>query len=406
MTHNNNISEETAVVSSKVLPGPIELLKQSFAIYRAKFVTLITIVLVPTLFNALVKIIPAAETGGVLIGLIMIGLGLLAAAVAIWSSIALIYALGKNFTAYWAYREAMPKIVPYLIVSAIVGLVTIGGLFLLVVPGIIFAIWFYLASFIVILEGDRGFNALFKSRAYIAGHELGIAGRIVVFALLYFFAIFLINFIVLFLGASGQWLFLLLSLPLSPFAVIYPFVIYQSLRQIRPEIASQPIRGKKAPWIAVMLLGIIGPLIIAGYAIRGGILKSSSSAENVQDQKRLADLRFLDVNLTLSLIYGQELNCQSGTIHRSTDGGTAIDGSGWLPVDFTNIPLSSVRMTELPIDPLNNNAYFYSFACDPATGAYELNAVLADQNNIEIMGDDGGNNDAVYEVGTDLTLID
>ena len=52
-----------------------------------------------------------------------------------------------------------------------------GGFLLFFVPGIIFAIWFSFAAFILIQEDLRGVDALAKSKFYVKGRILPIFGR-------------------------------------------------------------------------------------------------------------------------------------------------------------------------------------------------------------------------------------
>jgi prepilin-type N-terminal cleavage/methylation domain-containing protein len=84
-----------------------------------------------------------------------------------------------------------------------------------------------------------------------------------------------------------------------------------------------------------------------------------------------------------------------------------VDGNGWVPVNFTSITGGS-PLGQLPVDPLNDNKYFYIYACsiNPAL-TYELNARLESSKYIGLMAStsDGGNNDNAYEVGTKLDIL-
>ncbi len=109
---------------------------------------------------------------------------------------------------------------------------------------------------------------------------------------------------------------------------------------------------------------------------------------------------------------GTPLKCDKGKVYKSTDGSQAVDGTGWLPLDFTKISGGS-PIESLDKDPLNSGQYYYSFACDPGSQKYELDAkfeeVVAKTESSksfdELLGTDGGNNPGLYEVGSDLNLI-
>lgn len=88
----------------------------------------------------------------------------------------------------------------------------------------------------------------------------------------------------------------------------------------------------------------------------------------------------------------------------------AVDGTGWIPVNFTAVS-GGPALSVLPVDPTkytDGSAYFYSYACDNTTKTYELNANL--ESTRYTSGDDnredtdGGDDDNIYEVGTDSGL--
>lgn len=97
--------------------------------------------------------------------------------------------------------------------------------------------------------------------------------------------------------------------------------------------------------------------------------------------------------------------------------GTVVDGTGWLPVNFSGLTGGS-PISNLPIDPSNTIAavggpmsntdltYRYSCAITPLT--YEIDAVLESTAYVTTdpkMSTDGGNNTNYYETGTDLTIF-
>ncbi|MEK9170257.1 MAG: type II secretion system protein [Patescibacteria group bacterium] len=87
-----------------------------------------------------------------------------------------------------------------------------------------------------------------------------------------------------------------------------------------------------------------------------------------------------------------------------------VAGAGWIPVNFGAVP-GGPALSVLPIDPTADATYFYSYACNNTSKTYELNANLESDRykaggteDKETNTKDGGNNDAVYEVGTDAGL--
>lgn len=103
------------------------------------------------------------------------------------------------------------------------------------------------------------------------------------------------------------------------------------------------------------------------------------------------------------LCYQTTAPCQGTS---NTAGATTRDagGSGWVKVNLKD--QKSVSIKVLPVDPLpNNSTYYYSYQTNAAGDAYEINAVLESDQYKDKMSADGGNNDDIYEVGTDLTIL-
>ena len=82
---------------------------------------------------------------------------------------------------------------------------------------------------------------------------------------------------------------------------------------------------------------------------------------------------------------------------------TALNGTGWVKVPLASSTL--VNLPSLPLDPLNSVVggvgYFYNFTCGSDL-TYELDAKL--EKNTYAMQNDGGNNDNLYEVGSNKGL--
>ena len=71
---------------------------------------------------------------------------------------------------------------------------------------------------------------------------------------------------------------------------------------------------------------------------------------------------------------GYTYYCTTSTSYRNTD------GTGWIPIDFT-VSDSNKYLSSLPVDPVNNTTYFYTYF---PGGSYELTAILANPNKNSI----------------------
>jgi prepilin-type N-terminal cleavage/methylation domain-containing protein len=88
--------------------------------------------------------------------------------------------------------------------------------------------------------------------------------------------------------------------------------------------------------------------------------------------------------------------------------GAEVDGTGWIPIDFTALSAGS-PVAALPLDPSNTTALNYQYQCNDTAKTYELNAIMestrfASGGGDDVEGTDGGDNGDVYEIGTDPGL--
>ena len=79
-----------------------------------------------------------------------------------------------------------------------------------------------------------------------------------------------------------------------------------------------------------------------------------------------------------------------------------IDGKGWIPINFSNQAI--FRLSKLPTDPQNNENYYYTYVYDPNTQTFEIDTVLESQKQKHLLSEDNGDNNNLYELGTNLTL--
>lgn len=89
-------------------------------------------------------------------------------------------------------------------------------------------------------------------------------------------------------------------------------------------------------------------------------------------------------------------------------GSRAVNGDGWVPTNLSAIPGGS-PVSNLPIDPINNGSFYYTYACDETNDTFEFTAEMESSrfskggaNDVE--STDGGNNHDYFEVGTDAGL--
>ena len=195
--------QQTGSSNTSAFLGAISLLAETWVLYRQRFLVFFGIILIPSLMIA----VPAgaffkggplfifiealvSATPFLILAVLALLLFILSTVIQLWGRVALLYAIkdsDEKIGVIQAYRRGWHKILSYWWVSFLAGLLTAGGFLLFLVPGILFAVWFSLAFFILIAEDTGGMSALLKSREYIRGRWWSVLGRLVVIGLFSFF---------------------------------------------------------------------------------------------------------------------------------------------------------------------------------------------------------------------------
>ncbi len=345
--------EEQSILKLKptnVLPKLIsisDLFSSVIKVYFSRFGLFFGISILPGavwFVGKIIKFYYPPDAVSVPISLLVIALFLVSSLLSVLSVIALIYAIPRPTSIVEAYKFSTSKLFSFLWLGLINTLMIFGGLVLFVIPGIVVAVWLSFSSFILIYENLNGFNALFKSKAYVRGYFFPVFGRIIfpiaiIFGLSFFLGVlfgFGSNLIESVITARNYDFFSssllqLVSVFFLPFIMIYQYVLYHDLASKKIKtMEAQPKENKKS-FILVCILGLISiPIFISISSIIG----IPSSSVIIRDQKRYSDL--LQIQSRIQLYH----------------------------MDRKQYPISLDELTPkyfnfTPKDPLTGNAYDY-----------------------------------------------
>lgn len=168
---------------SKPLVPPLAFVAESLQLYRenfALFAGLVAWLLVPYILQVLSPLVPDALLAG--------GFSFLASAVllvlSVWMTVVL-FLLSRSIIARTAVdlpraqADAWRLMMPLVLVALLETLVVAGGLVLLVIPGLVFSVWYGFAQLAAIFDGKRGFEALTFSKRLVAGRFWSVVWRLV-----------------------------------------------------------------------------------------------------------------------------------------------------------------------------------------------------------------------------------
>lgn len=166
--------------------------------------------------------------------------------VSLWNTLALYTYIIRNDRQY-AIRQAIADsremIVPYLGTSLMVGLYTILGLFLLIIPAIYWGVLFGFAPLITLVEG-KNVRALDRSKLLVKGNWWAVFLRQIVIGILVYALSAILNtiFSSLFnslgslyeplvgLGGLGG---IFSNILFAPVGLIFTYLVYQNLRRLK-----------------------------------------------------------------------------------------------------------------------------------------------------------------------------
>ncbi|MFA5249685.1 MAG: hypothetical protein WC397_04100 [Candidatus Paceibacterota bacterium] len=250
-----------------------ELLGQAWRLYKDRAWTLIGLALFPIAAMVVFGIIPGAayvfskNSFSIIVG--FLALYLVAIIAQFWGQIALIYAIKdsqERIGVNESLRRAWPKIVSFWWVGLLSGFIVLGGLFLFIIPGIIFSFWFMFAIYVLVDENIGGMGALLKSKAYAQGQIWNAIGKNLFIFLLYF--LMLLPFFIFSWTAPSIFgeeitsiIGGLINLPVQlialPLLMAYFFLFYKNVKEAKGQFEFKP-SGKG--WL--IFAGIMGLFII------------------------------------------------------------------------------------------------------------------------------------------------
>ena len=138
-------------------------------------------------------------------------------------------------------KKATHLVVPGFIVSLMVAIAVIAGLFLLIIPGVIFSVWFSFVLYEVIFEGKKGMDALHASKGMVTGRWFDVLWRLVAPIAVFYVAVRVFTWLLTFplpqdgTSAAITIYVALVSIAMSllfiPLTTLTPTILYLDLKK-------------------------------------------------------------------------------------------------------------------------------------------------------------------------------
>lgn len=130
-------------------------------------------------------------------------------------------------------KLGLSKFFPYLIAGILIWLSVTVGFILLIIPGIIFLVWFSLFEPVIVIEDIGYASALGRSRSLVKGYFWRTLGFFIVTGLLVFIIVGIISQVLGLIPVVGQIIGFIIQLAVFPFQLIAETLYYYNQRVIK-----------------------------------------------------------------------------------------------------------------------------------------------------------------------------
>lgn len=166
---------------------------------------------------------------------------------------------GHHITVMSALEHAKGHAQSVFWIGLLLSFLLYGSLF----TGILFVLfftWYYFALYVAIVEKERGFIAIAKSRYLVHGMFMKVFGRYLTL-LAVLFASYVIPYLLLGFIGFNPWVFIILLVAITiftfPFFVIYEYLRYEDIVQVQRNVPFVYYPGEKVTVIAWTVFGFI-----------------------------------------------------------------------------------------------------------------------------------------------------
>lgn len=248
-----------------------ELLRESLSIYRSKFKTIFGIMAIPIGFSLLYYDLYYLLWHTNFKYSPLFSVFTLVFYITFWllytlSTLSLILSIGMELDIRESFKKAIKLFTIFIWVNLLLATIVAGGFVLGAIPGILFSVWFFFASYVLVFEDMKGFDALMKSKHLVKGKWWGVWWRIICFAIISALVNVAIKYIPplqkvdyiplseLLNDVIGSFLWLFFF----PLSIAFHYLIYKNLSELRSgEVFTPSKSGKKPLYLFPVAIGSI-----------------------------------------------------------------------------------------------------------------------------------------------------
>jgi hypothetical protein len=239
------------------MSSPLELLQKSINFYKIafwKFIGMSAIGIVAVLFLvaviALEEFLSSVNAGSIPLNIlftILVIIGMVLVVYVVFVSLSGTYLLFKNFSAEqkaveaikFSFLEGKNYAGALLFLGFITSMLVFLWTLLLIIPGVIFAIYYFFAVWVLFFENIKGMQAIKRSKELVTNYWFAVFGRIAFMYIFYYIVIIVVTMPSVIAGEESM-LGIVFSIIagavqfcLAPLLIIYSYFMYRDLSKIK-----------------------------------------------------------------------------------------------------------------------------------------------------------------------------
>lgn len=189
------------ITAKEIINKSIGLYKTNFQLFLKYMLLLFAPTAILSIAATMIGSIPQTvtlyglmSTPSIINGLIII----ICSIISLWISIAFVRTVADCYENRGAknikdeLQAAIAVIIPVILMSILASLIILGGTLLVLVPGIIFAVWFAFYFYAIVLDNQKGLSSLHASKHLVKGRWFAVLWRLLAPGM--FFALIIIVF--------------------------------------------------------------------------------------------------------------------------------------------------------------------------------------------------------------------
>jgi len=233
-------------MENKKMSGIDDLVSGSVKIYKQHFKKFMLMMLVGLVAYVPFYLISAwmSVNTSMIIGIILVVLFIAATLALIYFGIRSqigMYFILKNPTMEFKelFKNTRGMFWKFFGLSLLTGILVFLWTLLLIVPGIIFGVFYSFALYLLIFEDVRGMNAIKRSKAMVTGYWWAVFGRTLFVILVAMLASFILSLPFIFLAEGTTWYSIyslaqnLIWAVITPIFMVFTYLMYKDLRGIK-----------------------------------------------------------------------------------------------------------------------------------------------------------------------------